>query len=121
MISYRTDGQFVILKANGKSTERERETFFAALRADPKVPAGASLIMDIREYEVRLSQAELHDRLRAMLESLAGKVGVACAVLVGDTSLRIGLSVQLVARNMNYRVGVFHGEAAARKWLDGGA
>ncbi len=120
MISYRTDGRFVILATNGKSTDREREKLFAALRSDPKVAAGASLIIDIREYEVRLTAVELQDRVRAMLESLAGKVGVACAVLVGDTSLRIGLNVQLVAGNMNYRVGVFHGETAARKWLVAG-
>lgn len=90
---------------------------FAALRSDRKIPDGASLIIDIREYEVRPTQAELQDRVRAMLEALAGKVGAACAVLVGDTSLRIGLNVQLAAGNMNFRVGVFHGEAAARKWL----
>lgn len=117
MISYRTDGPFVILMTNGKSTDRERELLFAALRSDPKVPSGASLIIDIREYEVRLEQTELHERVRSMLESLAGKVGGACAVLVGDTSLRTGLNVQLAAGSMNFRVGVFHGEAAARKWL----
>jgi len=117
MISYRTDFPFVILTTNGKSTGRERELLFAALRSDPKVAAGASLIIDIREYGVRLSQQELQDRVRAMLEALAGKVAPACAVLVGDTSLRIGLNAQLVAGSMNFRVAVFHGEAAARKWL----
>lgn len=30
--SYRTDGPFVILTTNGKSTDREREMLFAALR-----------------------------------------------------------------------------------------
>ena len=117
MISYRVDGQFVILMTNGKSTDRERELLFAALRSDPKVPDGALLIIDVREYGIQLTQAELQDRVRAMIESVANKVGAACAVLVGDTSLRIGLGLQLFAGNMNYRVGVFHGEAAARKWL----
>jgi len=117
MISYRTDGRFVILMTNGKSTDRERELLYAALRSDPKVADGALLIIDVREYSIQLTQSELQDRVRAMIESVASKVGASCAVLVGDTSLRIGLGLQLFAGNTNYRVGVFHGEAAARKWL----
>lgn len=121
MITYQADGHFVILTADGKSTKREREALFAAIRSDPKVPDGAYLIIDIRKYEVNLTQAELQDRVRAMIEALASKVGVICAVLVGDTSLRIGMGLQLIAGNMNFRVGVFHNEAAARKWLAPGA
>lgn len=117
MISYRTDGPFVILMTDGKSTERERAMLFDALSSDPKVPDGASLIIDIRKYEINLTQAELQDRVRGMVEALASNVGVTCAVLVGDTSLRVGMGLQLVAGNSNFRVGVFHGEAAARKWL----
>lgn len=121
MISYKVDGQFVILTANGKANERERSQLFEALRADPNVPDGAYLIIDIRDYEIRLTQAELEARVRAMVEALASKIGVASAVLVGDSSLRIGLGLQLVAGNMNFRVGVFHDEASARKWLAPGA
>jgi len=121
MISYRVDGLFVILTANGKSSERERSLLFEALRADPKVPDGAYLIIDIREYETRLTHAELESRVHAMVEALAPKIGVASAVLVGDSSLRIGLGLQLVAGNMNFRVGVFHDETSARQWLAPGA
>jgi len=121
MISYRVDGPFVILTTNGKSTDSERALVFEALRADSKVPDGAYLIIDIREYEIRLTQAELESRVRAMVEALAPKIGVASAVLVGDSSLRIGLGLQLVAGNLNFRVGVFHDEASARKWLAPGA
>ncbi|HET9343572.1 MAG TPA: hypothetical protein VFO25_11730 [Candidatus Eremiobacteraceae bacterium] len=121
MISYRVDGQFVILTTDGKSDERERANVFEALRVDPKVPDGAFLIIHIRDYVVRLTQAELESRVRSMVEALAPKIGVASAVLVGDASLRIGLGLQLVAGNMNFRVGVFHDEASARKWLAPGA
>ena len=116
-LSYKTDGQFLIIKASGKSTDRERQEFFASMQSDPKVPDRANLIIDIREYTALLTQAELQDRVRAMLEALATKVGPVCAVLVGDTSLRIGMGLQLIAGNLNFRVGVFHGEVAARKWL----
>jgi len=117
MISYRVDGPFVILTTDGKSTEPERQMLFGALLSDPKVPDGALLIIDIRKYEIHLTQAELQDRVLGMIEALGRKIGILCAVLVGDTSLRVGMGLQLVAGNANFRTGVFHSEAAARKWL----
>jgi len=117
MISYRVDGQLVILTTNGKSTEHERQALFDAIRADPMVPSGALLMIDIREYTIKLTQEELQDRVRAMIESLTPKVGGRCAVLVGSTSLRVGLGFQLFAGTLNFRVSIFKEEASAREWL----
>jgi len=120
MMTYKADGPFVILTTTGKTTHAERQAVYDAIRADPNVPDGALLIIDLRQYAVRLTQQELHDRATMMIDSLGGKVGPSCAMLVGDVSLRIGLSFQLVAANMNFRVGVFHDESAAREWLSPG-
>lgn len=117
MITYKTDAQFVILKSDGKSSERERAKLFAALLADPKVRKGAYLIIDVRGYKAPLTQADVQERARELVATIGPKIGPVCGVLVADTSLRIGLGIQLVAGNMNFRVGVFHDEPAARKWL----
>lgn len=117
MFSYRSDGQFVVLTSSGINTAGERQAVFDAIRSDPTVPDGANLIIDIRNYEARLTQAELQDRVRTLLDTLGGKIGIACAVIVRDATQPVALSFQLVAANMNFRVGVFRDEESARKWL----
>jgi hypothetical protein len=117
MFTYRADGSFIILTTDGKATLGERQAVFKAIRSDPNVPSGAFLIIDLRHFDVRLTQAELQDRVRTLLESLTEKIGIACAVIVGGASLRMGMSLQLIAGNMNFKVGVFHDEQSARQWL----
>lgn len=117
MFSYKADGRFVVLTTDGKSTGAERQAVFDAIRSDSKVRDGASLIIDLRKYEARLTQSEIQSRVQALLVTLGAKLDSACAVMVRDASLRFGLNFQMAAANMNFRVGVFHDEAAARKWL----
>jgi hypothetical protein len=118
MMTYKADGRFITLTTTGKTTDAERQAVYEAIRADPNVPDGAFLVIDIRKYEILLTQLELQRRVSALLEGLSTKVGTSCAIIVGDASLRVGLSFQLVAANSNFRVGVFHDEAGARNWLD---
>ena len=56
-------------------------------------------------------------RRNARRMGLGSTIGGACAVIVGDTSLRIGLGFQMAAANMKLRVGVFRDEPSAHKWL----
>jgi len=116
-MKYRTDGPFVILTTTGEDTDAERKVVYDAIQSDPKVRDGAYLIIDLRKYAVRLTPSELQDRLGALLGTLGKRIALACAVIVGNTSLRFGLSLQLAAGNMNFRVAVFHDEASARSWL----
>ena len=117
MMTYRVDSPFIILTTTGRTTAAERDRVYEALRSDSSVPIGAHLIIDLRKYEIRLTDGELQDRVRAFVESLGSKIDSACAVVVGDTSLRIGLSFQMAAANMKVRVGVFRDEESARAWL----
>jgi hypothetical protein len=117
MTSYEHDGLFVTLITDGKVTIGERQAVCDAIRSDPNVPNGSYLIIDMRQCQVQLTQAELQERVRSVLESLTEKIGVACAIIVQDKSLRIGLGFQLIAGKMNFRVGVFRDDATARRWI----
>jgi hypothetical protein len=117
MISYRPDGQFITLVTDGNVTDGERRAVCDAILSDPIVVDGAFLMIDMRQCQVQLTQPELQDRVRSVLESLSPKIGLACAVIVKDKSLRIGLGLQLIAGKMNFRVGVFRDEKGARSWL----
>jgi hypothetical protein len=116
-MNYRTDGPFIILTTTGEDTNAERKAVYDAIQSDPNVRDGAYLIIDLRKYAVRLTPSELQDRLSALLRILGKRIALACAVIVGNTTLRFGLSLQLVAGNMNFRVAVFHDEKSARSWL----
>jgi hypothetical protein len=117
MFSYKPGGSFVTLKSDGKADARQRQAVFDAMRSDPKVHDGACLILDLRHAVIQLTQSELEDRVRALFATLGPRLGTACAVIVRDKSLRFGLNVQTIAGNMNFRVGLFHDEHRARKWL----
>lgn len=116
-MTYKVDGRFVVLTTDGRTTAAERQAVFDSIRSDPRVPIGACLIIDIRKYAIQLTQEQLDDRVRSLLEGLRDKLGVACAVVVGDGSLRVGLGLQLIAGDWNFRVGVFRTETSARSWL----
>ena len=116
-MNYRADGPFVILTTIGKDTAAERQVVYDAILSDPNVQDGAYLIIDLRKYAARLTQSELQDRVRALLDTLGTKLAIACAAIVRDGSLRFGLELQLVAGNMIFRVAVFHDEESARRWL----
>lgn len=68
MISYRADGPFVILTTNGRASDLERHAVFDAIRSDPQVPDGAHLILDLRKYEAKLTQAELDTRVTTLIQ-----------------------------------------------------
>ena len=116
-MTYRVDGPFVIITTTGKDTAGERQAVFSAMRSDPNVRNGALLIFDLRKYAVRLTQPELQHRVRVLLDTLGSKLGTAFAVIVADTSLRVGLGFQSVAGTTSFRVGVFNDEERARRWL----
>jgi hypothetical protein len=117
MFSYKPGGAFVTLKSDGKADARQRQAVYDAMRSDPRVPDGTSLILDLRLAVIQLTQSELVDRVRALFATLGPTLGSACAVIVKDKSLRFGLNLQTIAGNMNFRVGIFHDEDGARKWL----
>ena len=117
MMTYRVDRPFVILTTTGVTTAAEGQAVYARIRSDPSVPDGAFFIIDIRKNEFQLTQVELQNRVQAFVEGVGPKFGNACAVVVSETSLPVGLSFRMVAANMNVRVGVFRDEAGARSWL----
>jgi hypothetical protein len=117
MFSYKASGPFVTLQSDGKADARERQAVFDAIRFDPKVHDGANLILDLRRAVIQVTQSDLEERVRVLFSTLGARLGTACAVIVKDKSLRFGLNVQAIAGNMNFRVGIFHDEAVARKWL----
>ena len=120
-MTYKVDGRFITLTTTGKTTTEERRAVYDAIRSDPNVPDGAFLIIDIRKYEIFMTPIELQNRVRDFLEGMPGKIGRSCAILVSDVSKRVGFDFQLVAAKSNFRVGVFHTEDSARRWLVPGA
>jgi hypothetical protein len=116
-MTYRADGPVVGLTSTGEDTYVERQFVYDAILSDPKVPDGAYLILDLLKYAVLLTQSELERRARPLLETLGPKIARPFAVVVRDTSMRLGLGLKLAAGNMEFLVAIFHEEETARRWL----
>jgi hypothetical protein len=117
MLSYHIDGPFVIMVATGETTSEERDAVFNGIRDDPKVEFGSHLIVDVRHSEARLTPMEFLSRAKAILEAMGPKIGSACAFVVNFESSHIGFEFQSAASKINFKVGVFHDERNARRWL----
>lgn len=114
--SWRAQGK-KLKKATGITTSAEREAVFNGIRDDPKVAHGSHLIVDVRHSEARLTQLEFLSRAKAILEAMGPKIGSTCAFVVNFESSHIGFEFQSAASKMNFRVGVFHDERNALRWL----
>jgi hypothetical protein len=84
VITYRMDGPILILTKSGISTLAERTALFDALRADPALPDGALLLLDIRQEEDAVGDKELADRFQGLRSALGRKLGPACAVIESE-------------------------------------
>jgi hypothetical protein len=118
LITYQMDGPMLIVTKSGRSTLAEREALFDALRADPAVPDGALLLLDLRHDEDSLRQdSELESRVLDLQRALGRKLGPACAMIVHEDYDADARSFQEMPAADGYRLVMFTVEAAARRWL----
>src|ERR1700730_17624922 len=83
MLTYRMDGPMLILTKSGSSTPQERAALYDALRADPSVPTGALLLLDLRlDADMLRGDSEFGSRLLVLRHALGLKLGPACAMIV---------------------------------------
>jgi hypothetical protein len=117
VITYRVEGLMLIVAKSGTSTLEERAAIFDALRADPAVPTGALLLLDLRHIEESLDSPEFGRRLLGLRDALGLKLGAACAVLVHDRHEADARAF----KGLHYtgvRLAMFTDEAVARNWLN---
>jgi hypothetical protein len=119
MLSYEIDGSILTLRASGTTTLGQRQSVFDAIRADPRVPNNALLLIDVRHYDFGMSAYLLGDRLRIFFDFLGPKCGAALAVIIPA-----GLGADQVhafkskAIDFGLRVDLFSDEQLARDWLN---
>jgi hypothetical protein len=118
VLSYKVDGGVLVLEVTSNTTLEERLAVFAAICADAAVPDGAVLLMDVRAHQINLSEGEIVNRLRLLVDSLRPKLGPVCAALINPQHDVLPSRVfQLAANDVGLRVGLFHDEVSARSWL----
>ena len=118
MTTYRMDGRILIITVDPSSTFTERRAVYGALRADPCVPDGALLLLDVRDVEETFTEAVLRSRVAVFFDALGRKLGPVCAMLVSATDNALGRYMfQIIADEKAVNVGLFDDERDARQWL----
>ena len=117
MVTYRVDGKILTLVVSGDLTDTERRAFYDAVRNDPKVPEGASLLIDARDAAITFRDAVFEDRIRTLITELGRKFSGACAIIESKADVLYGVRFQHVGERLNARIGLFPDEESARTWL----
>jgi hypothetical protein len=117
VITYRMDGPLLVVTKSGTSTPQERTALFDTLRADPAVPNGAVLLLDMRDDEDALEGTELGHRFLGLKTALGLKLGPACAVVVHDQHDGDARTLRTLPAAQGLCVVMVRDEAVARAWL----
>jgi hypothetical protein len=118
MYSYKADGPVLVITVSGDPDQSQRQAVFDAVRSDPKVPDGAMVVLDVRQFATLLSPSEVRLRAQKLVDGLRPKLGPACALIVSDISDVQANLFRTIAADMNLRVGVFCDQESARRWLE---
>ena len=118
MVSYTIDDSILTLRASGETTMlHEHEPVFETLRADGDVPAGALVMLDVREVDVDINEYAVPERLRILFDQLGPKLGPVCAMLVRAGRIEQARLFQTRAIAFGLLVALFSDEQPAREWL----
>ena len=116
-LTYSFDGVVLTLTVLGHSTLEDRLISYERIRFDASVPEGVPVILDVRSVMTDLSEATLIERLRVLITDLRPKLGTAMAMIVGEAHLPKSHGIQIAARELGLRVGLFYDDQSARDWL----
>ena len=117
-LSYETDGSILTLRASGTPTLKERKPVYDAVRADPAVPKGARLLLDVREIDVAMySDHAAVERFRVLIDQLGPKLGPVCAIIAAPWLMKQMRVMQEAASGVGLRICLFTDEPSARHWL----
>ena len=117
MLGYQIDGHILSLTVSTYPTLAARQALFDAVRADRRVTLGALVILDVRSLALDLGEANVLERLGALITLLGPKLGRACAI-IRDAHQDDSHLFQTEGRRLGLRVGLFADEQAARQWLN---
>jgi hypothetical protein len=119
VLSYKTDGQILTFIVTGRATSQQRAEVFSSIRADPDVPNGAPLLLDVRAVSWSMEERTMWTLFRMFRAELGAKLSLACAVLSATAHRPEHRWFQEAADESGLRVGIFDDEADARVWLSG--
>ena len=120
-ISYEIDRERGVLRTRclGHTTLPEVLDHFAALAAQPDLPRGLDVLLDLSQQVA----APERDQLRAVageMKDLTSKLGWGAIAIVATTDLMFGMSRMLgiFAEGHFSNTGVFRSLAEAERWLE---
>jgi len=116
-MTYEFDGHLVEITIDRDTTFAERVALYHQIRADPRVPDGALILLDARLHVETLTQAIVAERIPLIKQALGPKMGSVFAILVSEDRKIDGMLFQVVAAEQNVRVGIFINHAMAKQWL----
>jgi hypothetical protein len=116
-MTYEFDGHLVEITIDRDTTFAERVALYHQIRADPRIPDRALILLDARLHVETLTQSVIADRIPLIKQALGPKMGSVFAVLVSEDRKIDGMLFQVVAAEQNVRVGIFIDRAMARQWL----
>lgn len=117
MLNYDVDGRVLFIAASGTPTDEDRRRLLDAIEADPRVPAAALVLLDVRRADARGNPREVEHRTRYFIQKLGPKVGPVCAVIVAPELMHEAVHMQSAGAELGLRIGLFKSEDEARKWL----
>jgi hypothetical protein len=118
VLSYRIDGRFVEIDLGERYTATELRDLFELIRSDQTVPDGALLLFEASARTQVLSEDDVRQRLRMLIDLLGSRVAPAFAAVVSSASALTGQVAQREAPAMGLRCGLFVDAERARRWLD---
>jgi hypothetical protein len=118
VLPYRVDGRFVEVSLGERYTATELRDLFELIRHDDAVPDGALLLFDASVRTQVLSEDDVRQRLRMLIDILGSRVAPAFAAVVSSASALTGQVAQREAPGMGLRCGLFLDPERARGWLD---
>lgn len=108
----------LILRPRGTPTEEERQAGYDAIAADPRIPHGALVVLDMGRLDALGSLKEVERRARILVARLGPKLGPVCAVIVPPRMALEAQHFQALSDHLGLRVAVFHDEPEALQWID---
>jgi hypothetical protein len=116
-MTYDFDGQVVEITLDRDTTFAERVALYHQIRADPRVPEPALILLDASLHVETLTQAVVRERIPQIKAALGPKMGPVFAILVSEDRKIDGMLFQVVAADYQVHVGIFVDRVMARQWL----
>lgn len=117
MYTYDIAGNVLTLHPKATPTDNERHEVYQAIIADPQVPTGVLVILDLGRMDAPVSLADLEHRTRLLVAELQPKLGPVCAVIVPPRLETDIQPIRLISDQLGVRFALFHDEDEAKGWL----